>query len=278
MAATQGSQSTAASDAARLLDSGPTTPGPTDRAGKRATWRRLFVVAVAAATAAWVAGALAGQTHGVARVAWVVGGAVLTAVAVGVPLWSQRRAAIAGDDAVQAAWSARAAMKVALEDALDPLAHLVAALTDAPSADKPRMRGEAISLAVATAVQLADTDRVRASFFSFSPGPPPCLRPERFSGRAGAPATVLTEGTRAGNAALRALNTNTPVYVSDTTERPGWWGAADEYGTFLAVPVSTATMPLGLLTLDALRPGALARVDLALIRLLASLLAAALRL
>jgi len=277
MAATQGSRSTAASDAARLIESGP-TPGTTDLQTRRTSWRRLFVVAVVAATAAWVAGALAGQTHGIARLAWIGGGAVLTAIAVGVPLWSQRRAAIAGGDAVQAAWSARAAMKIALEDALDPLAHLVAALADAPAADEPRMRGEAISLGVGTAVQLADTDRVRACFFSYGPGPPPSLRPERFSGRAGAPATVLTEGTRAGNAALRALSTNTPVYVSDTAERPGWWGTPDEYGTFLAVPVSTATMPLGMLTLDALRPGALARVDLALIRLLASLLAAALRL
>jgi hypothetical protein len=88
---------------------------------------------------------------------------------------------------------------------------------------------------------------------------------------------ALIEGTRTGNAALRALATNTTKYVADTAHGPGWWAGPDEYGTFLAIPVSPGRTGLGILTLDALRPGDLAGVDRALIRLLASLLAAALR-
>ena len=152
----------------------------------------------------------------------------------------------------------------------------VAVLADTPGADRPRVRGEAISLSVATAAQLADADRVRACYFAYDPGPPQQLRPERFAGRAGAPETALVEGTRAGNAALRALATNSAVYVADTADRPPWWSGPDEYRTYIAVPVRTGTVQLGMLTLDALQPSSLAGVDRALMRLLASLLAAAL--
>lgn len=55
-----------------------------------------------------------------------------------------------------------------------------------------------------------------------------------------------------------------------------WWDAAPTHRTFLAGPVATADTPFGLLTLDALHPGELADVDLALVQLLSGLLAAAL--
>jgi len=273
MTATQGHRPRATSEQYRKPETESTGPGTVDRARMR--W--IMVVAIGGASAAWVAGAIAGQSHGTGRLIWIAVGAALTALAVGVPLWAQRRTALDRADALRAAYAARAAMKVALEDALDPLAHLVAALADTPAADKPRMRGEAISLAVSTAAQLADVDRVRACYFSYDTGPPEQLRPERFAGRAGAPATALIEGTRAGNAALRALSTNSAVYVADTAVRSGWWGGPDEFRTFIAVPVRTGTVELGMLTLDGLQPAGLAGVDLSLMRLLASLLAAALR-
>jgi hypothetical protein len=241
-------------------------------------WRYLVPATVAAATVAWVLGAVSGQAHGAVRIGLIVGGAAFTAVAVGLPLRQRRQALDARSDAVAAAQAARVAMRVALQDALDPFVHLVTRLAQARAVDKPRLRGEAIQLAVATLAALAGTERVRVCFFALAPGPPITLRPERFAGRAGAPTVTFVEGTAAGDAAIRILSSGVWAYVEDTAvTRPRlWWNIAPEYRTFLAGPVATAETTYGLLTLDALRPGELADLDLALVQLLSGLLAAAL--
>jgi GAF domain-containing protein len=225
-----------------------------------------------------VLGAVSGSAHGAQRAGLIVIGGVLTAVAVGGPLWQQHRAAKARSDAVVAALAARAAMRVALEDALDPFVHLVGQLAQAKAADKPRLRGEAIQLAVTTIAALAGSDRVRVCFFVLDPGAPRTLRLERFAGRAGAPSVVLTERTSAGGAALRMLDRRSWTFINDTLrDRPRfWWDAKPVYRTLLTGPVTAQNTVLGMLTLDALHPGGLAQVDLALVRLLADLLATAL--
>lgn len=241
-------------------------------------WRWLLPATVAAGTAAWVAGATSGHAHGNARLTLIAAGAVLTALAVGLPLWQQRRAGIARTDALLAAQGARTAMRIALEDALDPFVHLLTRLTHARAADKPQLRGEAIQLAVTTIAALSDAHRVRVCYFVYDEGPPRMLRPERFAGRAGAPMVRFVEGTTGGDAALRVLARRTWLVVNDTAASPPrfWWDVQPVYRTLLAGPVATAETVYGLLTLDALRPGELTNVDLALVRLLADLLAAAL--
>jgi hypothetical protein len=241
-------------------------------------WRWLVPVTIVAATAAWVVGAVSGSVHGGQRAGLIVIGAVLTAVAVGAPLWQQHRASLARSDAVDAARAARAAMRVALEDTLDPFVHLVGQLARAKAADKPRLQGEAIQLAVTTTAALAGPDRVRVCFFVLDPGPPRTLRPERFAGRAGAPTVALTEGTSAGTAALRMLDRGSWTFIDDTNRyRPRfWWDVEPAYRTLLAGPVAAHDTVFGLLTMDALVPGELAQVDLVLVRLLADLLATAL--
>jgi hypothetical protein len=241
-------------------------------------WRWLVPVTVAAATFAWVLGVVSGRTHGEQRIAVILAGAVLTAVAAGTPLWQQRRASEARADARAAALAARAAMRLALEDALDPFVHLVGRLAEAKGADKVRLRGEAIQLAVTTIAALAGAERIRVCFFILDPGPPRLLRPERFAGRAGAPTVALAEGTAAGDAALRMISRGSWMLVEDTAlERPRFrWDSEPTYRTLLAGPVATPDTLVGLLTLDALGPGELSQVDLILVRLLADLLAAAL--
>jgi hypothetical protein len=241
-------------------------------------WRWLIPVTVAAATFAWVVGVFAGRAHGTERVVLIGAGAILTAIAVGVPLWQQHRATQARADAVAAAEAARAAMRVALEDALDPFVHLVARLAVAKGPDKARLRGEAIQLAVTTVAALAGAERVRVCFFLLDEGPPRRLHAERFGGRAGAPTAAFVEDTAAGAAALRMIRRGSWTYVADLATEPRrfWWDAERAYRTFLAGPVATPDKVFGLLTLDALAPGDLARVDLTLVRLLADLLATAL--
>jgi hypothetical protein len=193
-------------------------------------WRFLVPATVAAATIAWVLGVVSGRAHGGVQAGLIVAGAVLTAVAVGLPLVQRRQAVQARADAVVAAQSARVALRVALQDALDPFVHLVGRLAQARAADKPRLRGEAIQLAVATLAALSGTERVRVCYFALDPGPPASLRPERFVGRAGAPTVAFTEGSPAGDAALRALRRGVWTYVEDTAvTRPRfWWDATPE--------------------------------------------------
>jgi hypothetical protein len=241
-------------------------------------WRWLVPVTVAAATFAWVVSLVAGRAQGGNRIVLILFGAVLTAIAAGTPLWQQRRATEARADAVTAARAARAAMRVALEDALDPFVHLVGRLAGARGSDKARLRGEAIQLAVTTVAALAGAERIRVCFFILDDGPPRRLHAERFAGRAGAPTMSFVADTGAGDAALRAVNRQGWTYIEDTAiETPRfWWDNERSYRTFLAGPVGTPDKVVGLLTLDALGPGELAQVDLILVRLLADLLATAL--
>ena len=248
-----------------LGDTEPLRPATTPTSHRRPVdwaigqWRWLIQVTVAAATFAWVIGLLAGRAQGAERMLLIVSGAVLTAVAAGMPLWQQHLATQARADAVATARSARAAMRVALEDALDPFVHLVGRLADARGADKARLRGAAIQLAVTTVAALAGAKRVRVCFFLLEQGPPRRLHAERFAGRAGAPTTAFVEDTGVGAAALRLLSRGGWTYHADTATEPPrfWWDTEHSYRTFLAGPVATPDTVLGLLTLDALaRPSA----------------------
>lgn len=258
----------------------PSVSGAGELTGwKVGQWRWLVPVTAGAATTAWVIGTMSNQVTGAWRIALVCAGAVFTALAAGTPLWQQRRASVARADAVAAAQAARAAMRIALEDALDPFVHVVNRMTVAKGADKARLRGAAVQLAVTTIAALAGAERVRVCFLVLVPGPPRRLVPERFAGRAGAPTVVLTEGTAAGNAALRLISQPSWTFIEDTSRDrvPFSWDVGPGYRTVLLGPVGTPDDPIGLLTLDALRPGELSLVDPTLVRLLSDLLAVALR-
>ena len=155
---------------------------------------------------------------------FIASGAVLTAIAAGMPLWQQHLATAARADAVAAARSARAAMRVALEDALDPFVHPVGRLADARGADKARLRGAAIQLAVTT-VRPGRGTANPGVFFLLDAGPPRRLRAERFAGRAGPPTMAFVEDTGAGAAALRLVSRGGWTYHPDTAQEPPrfWW-------------------------------------------------------
>lgn len=225
-------------------------------------------------------GSLAPEEAGLWHLPLVAAGALLTGAAAGLPLWQHHRADVARSAAIRSAVQARTAMRVALEDALDPVVHVLGRLTALRGIDKAYARGEAIQLVLNTTAALADAHRVRVCFYLLDAGPPQELRPDAYAGRAGAPQQPLLEGTRAGNAALRQIAERTWVHVVDADRDPvpPWWKR--EYGsrTLLAGPVVTGDKAFGLLTLDSAHPGDLARVDPVLVRLLADLLATALAL
>lgn len=251
-------------------------------------WRWLLPVVVSAATAAWLTGVMSGRTEGTLRIALMAGGALFTAAASGVPLWQQARTSRAHADAIAAAQAARAAMRVALQDALDPFTALLLQLTTVGPEDKPLLRGEAIGLAVTTIAQVcqpgeaADSEaprRLRVCFFALEPGPPRTLVPRAHAGRAGAPAVSFDQSTRAGQFLLRIADDGWTA-IDDTGQLrvPVWWDDEHQYRAFAAGPVpGPGGQPAGLITVDALDPGGLATLDLPLVRLLAHLLSLALQ-
>ena len=250
-------------------------------------WRWLLPVVVSASTAAWLTGVLSGRTAGGLRIALVVCGALFTAAASGVPLWQQARTSRARADAIAAAQAARAAMRVALQDALDPFAALLLQLATARPEDKPLLRGEAIGLAVTTIAQACEPGgaadpgaprRLRACYFALQPGPPRTLIPRAHAGRAGAPAVAFDQSTRAGRFLLRIADDGwTAIDDTEQLRVPVWWDDDHQYRTFVAGPVSGGGGPAGLITVDALAPGGLAALDLPLVQLLTHLLSLALQ-
>ena len=251
-------------------------------------WRWLVPVVVAASTAAWLTGIMSGRAAGGLRIALMVCGALFTATASGVPLWQQARTSRARADAIAAAQAARAAMRVALQDALDPLAALLLQLATAKPRQKPLLRGEVIGLTVTTIAQvcqpggaadLGTSGRLRVCYFGLDAGPPRMLIPRAHAGRSGAPAVSFGQGTRAGQFLLRIADDGW-LTIDDIGQLrvPVWWDDDHQYRTFAAGPVpGPGGEPAGLITLDALAPGELATLDLPLVRLLTHLLSLALQ-
>lgn len=258
----------------------PASPHP----ARSLAW--VLPLAVVAAVAAWLSGVSSGHLHGGARVALMVLGAIFTAVAAGGPMWLQARTARSRDDALTSAQAARAQMRVAIEDALDPMTAILVQLAATRGAERTRLRGEAIQVALTTAAQLTGSAgpeglggprRVRACIFAVDPGPPRRLVPQSYAGRAGAPSITFDDTTRAGQALLKILDDGWQV-VEDTDEErtTPWWDEPHSYRSYAVGPVPGPNgVPVALMTLDALAPHELAGLDVPLMRLIAHLLSLA---
>lgn len=255
-------------------------------AGLPVQWRWLLPVAVLASVVAWLAGVASGRLDGAARATLMIAGAAFTAVAAGVPMWQQARTARSRSDAVTSARVARAQMRIAIEDALDPLTAILVQLAAARGVERTRLRGEAIQVALTTVAQvsafagpdeLSGPRRVRVSLFAVRPGPPRQLVPQSYAGRAGAPSVTFDEGSRVGQALFRILDDGWHIVDDVDTERATpWWDEQRAYRSYAAGPVPGPDgVPVALLTLDALAPGELVGLDLPLVRLIAHLLSLA---
>jgi len=218
----------------------------------------------------------------------MVCGAVFTATAAGVPLWQQARTSRARADAIAAAQAARAAMRIALEDALDPFAALLLQLATARAQHKPLLHGEAIALTVTTIAQVGEPGgfaarsrprRLRVSYFALEPGPPRTLVMRAYAGRSGTLIDSFDGSTHAGQFLLRiAVDGWTAVDDIGQLRVPVWWDDDHHYRAFAAGPVrGPGDEPVGLIVVDALEPADLVALDLPLVRLLTHLLSLALR-
>lgn len=239
-------------------------------------------VAVTAATAAWVLGTVVNDLSGWSFGLTTATGAVLTALAVGLPLVAERRARSRAATAEEVAEDAAARMQLVLDDALEPLAYLIGRITDRPRRTRGpellELQGQAKVVVLAAAAEVLGAYRLRACYFSLSEGPPTRLFPAGFHGRAEAPRTTFVAGTPLGDYVLALIERREDLFCPDTgaDPPPGWQPGGHEYRTFIAVPVATEARTFGMITIDGLRVGDLTDADVAPARVFARLLAIAL--
>ncbi|HLU59286.1 MAG TPA: GAF domain-containing protein [Pseudonocardia sp.] len=239
-------------------------------------------VAVTAATAAWVLGAVVNDLSGWPFALTAAAGAVLTALAVGIPLRAEHDAQVRAVAAEQVAEEAAARIQLVLNDALEPLAYLIGRITDrrrrVMGREAMELQGQAKAVVLAAAAEVLGADRLRSCFFEYVDDRPARLVPAGFQGRAEQPRTTFVEGTELGDFALGMLARREDLFCADVRANPlpGWEPGGHAYRTFIAVPVATEARQFGVLTVDGLEVGDLTEDDVAAVRVLGRLLAVAL--
>jgi hypothetical protein len=233
------------------------------------------ITAVAVALAG-LSGILAGTTHGNSRVGWIVVNLLSVATAAVVQSIEQRRR----ERERQAAEIVAVDMRVAMNDALDPIVRQLGRIATASRRERDELREQTIPMVLYSASLLIGPERVRACWFRLHNWRRPRrLSPELSEGRADALRTEFVEGTPSGNSVFELLTHNMHRFCRDVlTSPPAGWDPTHphEYRTFISVPVVAGNQAFGLLTVDSLLPGDLTEGDVPLLRLLAGLLADAL--
>lgn len=226
-----------------------------------------------------LSGAQAGDS-GPLKPWWVALGVVMSVVGAAVPGYEQIRKERLRKEAEQAAIEAAVAMRVTLNDALDPIVRQLGRIATASTRqERANLREAAVPMILDSAAHLIDAERVRACWFRPAEGKPLRLEPAQYAGRADEPVTVFEEGTVEGDSVFAMIRHNQHVVGRDvvTDPPPGWRGSAQHgYRSFIAVPVVAGHRAFGMLTVDAIDADGVTEAEVPFVRLLAGLLADAL--
>src|SRR5581483_6507022 len=150
---------------------------------------------VALATVSGMA-AGAGPTY---RAWWTLAAVAGSVTAAGLPAYEQIRKERLRARAERAAVDAAVAMRVTMNDALDPIVRQLGRVVTARSRhEREALQEAAIPMVVDSAAHLVGTGRVRACLFQFAPGTPARLVPTQYSGRVDDPLDPITEGSAEG--------------------------------------------------------------------------------
>jgi hypothetical protein len=246
------------------------------------TWivRHFRPVAISCAVAAFVVGSLLSLFKG--PLIWSLLGiavaAVLTAGAVGIPMYAERLASIRAVDAESAAEDAKEQMRLVVGRVLTPLAYLLGEITDAKprSLTLERLQGQALQVVLAAATELVDAENARACFFRLSEGKQRRLELAGYYGRAQPATWILAEGTPLGDSALEIMDGDATSFFPDLTDLApdGWTDDEHRHRALVVVPIATEQRRFGLLTLDTLESGKLTEQDAEVVQLLGELLSA----
>lgn len=211
---------------------------------------------------------------------WTLGAVAASVTAAGVPAYEQIRKERMRASAQQAAVEAAVAMRVTMNDALDPIVRQLGRVATAETRrEREALQEAATAMVVDSAARLVGTGRVRACLYRAARGTPQTLVPAQYSGRVDDPLEPITEGTPEGDLVFGMMAHNQHLFSADLEASPlaGWRVTAPQnYRSFAAVPVAAGTAAFGMLMVDALEKGGIRQVDVPLVRVLAGLLADAL--
>src|SRR5258708_22725699 len=214
------------------------------------------------------------------RAWWTLGAVAASVTAAGVPAYEQIRKERMRARAEEAAVEAGVAMRVTMNDALDPIVRQLGRVAAAARArERAALAAAVIPMALDSAAHLVGSGRVRACLFRVTPGIPGMLIPDQYSGRVDDPLESIAEGTAQGDLVFSMIRHNQHLFCPDVdTSLPSGWQvtAKQTYQSFAAVPVAAGQNAFGMLMVDALEKDGIRRADVPLIRLLGGLIAVAL--
>lgn len=212
---------------------------------------------------------------------WAFGAAALAGAALVLGESRKRRAEQRSTDQEASEERARIEARVAMVAALQPVAESLAGVVVSGRAQRQEMLGVITQAVVVAAVRQVPAEAVRGGWYEH--GTDRGVRTLRRTCSDGrndtTPHTEFRAGTTEGDAALAMVDADGHLFVTDLDDAPpaGWDpDRVRRYRSFVAVGVSVKGRPLGMLTVDAVQPGALTDEDLQTVRLLASLLRVAL--
>ncbi len=236
-------------------------------------------ISLAAVALATLCGMQAGRAAA-GRPWWALGAVAASVAAAGVPAYEQIRKEQMRARAQQAAVDAAVAMRVTMNDALDPIVRQIGRVAAAADPrEREALAAAAIPMALDSAAHLAGSGRVRACLFRVTPGTPGMLVADQYSGRVDDPLEPIAEGTAQGDLVFSMIRHNQHLFCADIDASlpPGWQVTTPQtYQSFAAVPVAAGQNAFGMLMVDALEKGGIRRADVPLIRLLGGLIAVAL--
>lgn len=208
--------------------------------------------------------------------AQVSGGSALILSAGGVQ-WAQRWAV---GSLSNAEGSEAERLRIAMKDALQPVAELIAVMPALSAARRSAALREVAQQSVsALCLLLKGIDRLRAVIYALDGppgGPPGKLQTMAYHGRGGRPRDFVA-GTERGDLALAMVKEGTYRFERDlSSNAPSWhMGPATEYQTFISASITTGTDAFGMVCVDAPRAGDLIDTDLQILLLVSDLLAIA---
>ena len=165
-------------------------------------------------------------------------------------------------------------LRVAMKDALQPVAELIAEMPDQTKRQRQdQLRNVAIQAVGALILLLKDVERLRAVVYRIDDAGMSCLA---YQGRGNTPNPFLT-GTDRGDLALLMVEEGRDHFQADisTADHEAYRGSGNGYQTYISASIRTGDDGYGMVTVDAPHAGDLVDTDQQIVMVMADLLAIA---